>query len=95
MIDLEQRIRERAYQIWLQEGMPESRHLDHWRLATELIAIEDGQKSTLKAVEKLGPEGEPIEPLEAIQNSGEFPTLTDQGETVIPGRNRGSPFTGT
>ena len=53
---------------------------------TELVAIEDRQKSTLKPVESLGPEGEPIEPVEALQNAGEFP-LTDQGEAAIPSRN--------
>jgi Protein of unknown function (DUF2934) len=42
MSDLEQRIRERAYRIWLEEGMPEGRENAHWDMATELIAIEDG-----------------------------------------------------
>ena len=81
MSDIEQRIRERAYQIWLDEGCPEGRELDHWDMATELVAIEDGQRSTLKPIEQnLGPLGEPIEPIEAVRNAGEFPTLTDQGE---------------
>jgi hypothetical protein len=73
MSDLEQRIRERAYRIWLEEGMPEGRHRDHWMLATELIAIEDGQKSTLKPVEQLGPEGEPIEPLKRYKTAASSP----------------------
>jgi hypothetical protein len=29
------------------------------------------------------PYGEPVEPLEAIKNQGEFPTLTDQGEEQL------------
>jgi Protein of unknown function (DUF2934) len=87
MSDLEQRIRERAYRIWLEESMPEGRENAHWDMATELIAIEDGQKATLKPVEhNLGPEGEPVEPIEALTNLGEFPTLTDQGEASIPSR---------
>jgi hypothetical protein len=54
-------------------------------MATELVAIEDGQRSTLKPSEKnLGPLGEPIEPVEAVRNIGEFPTLTDQGEGQYP-----------
>ena len=82
MSDIEQRIRERAYRIWLDEGCPEGRELDHWDMATELVAIEDGQRSTLKPIEQnLGPLGEPIEPVEAVRNAGEFPTLTDQGES--------------
>jgi hypothetical protein len=40
MTDLEQRIRERAYSIWLEEGSPEGRADVHWDLATELVAIE-------------------------------------------------------
>ena len=81
MSDIEQRIRERAYRIWLDEGCPQGRELDHWDKATELVAIEDGQRSTLKPFEKnLGPHGEPIEPVEAVRNAGEFPTLNDQGE---------------
>jgi hypothetical protein len=27
------RIRERAYEIWISEGRPEGRHLDHWHRA--------------------------------------------------------------
>jgi hypothetical protein len=44
---VEQRIRERAYRIWIEEGCPKGRELDRWDMATELVAIEDGQKSTL------------------------------------------------
>jgi len=31
--DMEQKIRERAYQIWEQEGRIHGRHEDHWHLA--------------------------------------------------------------
>ena len=51
MSDVEQRIRERAYQIWLEEGCPEGRELDHWNMATEWVAIEDEQQSTLKPID--------------------------------------------
>jgi hypothetical protein len=82
---VEQRIRERAYRIWLEEGCPEGRELDHWEMATELVAIEDGQQSTPKPFDQnLGPDGEPIEPIEAVRNAGELPTLTDQGEGRYP-----------
>ena len=85
MSDIEQRIREKAYHLWLEEGCPDGRKTDHWDMSTELVAIEDGQKSTLKPIDKnLGPLGEPIEPLEAVRNTGEFPTLTDQGEAKHP-----------
>ena len=38
-IDILQRIRERSYQLWEQEGRPDGRHLDHWLQAEqELVA---------------------------------------------------------
>jgi hypothetical protein len=49
MSDLDQRIRERAYRIWLEEGCPEGREKDHWDMATELVPIEDGQTGDAKA----------------------------------------------
>lgn len=47
-IDLKQRIRERAYQIWLEEGKPSGRDLAHWELAKAEIAA----KTTTKEGEK-------------------------------------------
>jgi hypothetical protein len=89
MEDLEQRIRERAHRIWLEEGCPEGREKIHWDMAAELVAIEDGQKATLKPVdEKLGPWAEPIEPVEIARQAGETPTLTDQGESELPRKRR-------
>lgn len=38
----EQRIRERAYQLWEQDGRPHGRDWDHWERARTLIASEDG-----------------------------------------------------
>lgn len=40
-------------------------------------AVED---DPIASDDVLGPEGEPIEPVLAVVNEGEFPTLTDQGE---------------
>lgn len=61
-----------------------------------MIAIEEHQKDTLKPTgaepqenaeddpiaspDVFGPEGEPVEPVLAVENAGEFPTLTDEGE---------------
>lgn len=80
---LEQRIRERAYQLWEQEGRPEGRADVHWDEATELVAIEENMRFATHPVpepDSFGPSGEPIEPLVAVENQGEFPTITDQGE---------------
>jgi hypothetical protein len=93
---MERRLRERAKHLWEHAGRPASGVDAYIDRARELIAIEQHQTDTLiptgaqgkEAVEDdsiasddvLGPEGEPIEPLEAVANEGEFPTLTDQGE---------------
>ncbi|MCJ8142248.1 DUF2934 domain-containing protein [Ancylobacter sp. A5.8] len=76
-------IRERAYRLWEQEGRPEGRAESHWSQAKEMIAIEEGLPETLKPVKA---RGEPVEPIEALTNAGEFPTLTDEGEMTIPGK---------
>ena len=63
MEDFEERVRARAYRLWQEEGCPEGRAQTHWKLARELIAIEDNQKSTTKPIpreETLGPSGGPI-----------------------------------
>jgi len=39
--DDEARIRERAYLIWIEEGMPHGDHERHWHLARTLVMIED------------------------------------------------------
>ena len=77
---LEDRIKQRARRIWEEEGRPEGRDLAHWELAKLAIAQEDGQAGALRPVN--GPTAEPIE---AVANQGEFPTLTDQGEQQNPG----------
>ena len=38
----ERLIRERAYYIWLHEGRPEGRHLEHWQRAIVHIDEEEG-----------------------------------------------------
>jgi pyrroloquinoline quinone (PQQ) biosynthesis protein C len=52
MDDLQQR-RERAYRIWVEEGRPEGRHLDHWRRAGEETDVgEEEAAETTEANEK-------------------------------------------
>jgi len=81
MDDMNDRIQQRAYRLWVEEGCPEGRQEIHWDRARELVAIEQNQKHTTKPVtHHQGAAGEPVEPIEAVENAGEFPTLTDQGE---------------
>lgn len=39
-VDVEQRIRDRAYAIWLEEGCPHGRDADHWVQAERAILDE-------------------------------------------------------
>ncbi|MCP1609327.1 putative membrane protein [Azospirillum lipoferum] len=39
-VDVEQRIRDRAYAIWLNEGCPHGRDADHWLQAERAILAE-------------------------------------------------------
>ncbi|MBB3263489.1 hypothetical protein FHW79_001085 [Azospirillum sp. OGB3] len=90
--DLESRIRARAHQIWEREGRPEDRAEDHWKLASEEIAIEDNYRDTLRPNPARGPDDtaertEPVEPVLSMENQGEMPGIADQGEEFrIPGR---------
>jgi hypothetical protein len=90
------KIAARARLLWEEAGRPSTGPDAYAGRARELIAIEEHQSDTLKPtgaeprdnVEDvpiaspriLGPEGVPVEPLLAVENQGEFPTLTDEGE---------------
>jgi len=80
MDTFEDRIRQRAHRLWVEEGCPEGRSDVHWDKARELVAIEENHKLTLKPAPRADQRGEPVEPIEAVENAGEFPTMTDQGE---------------
>jgi len=76
--DYEQRVRQRAHEIWLREGQPDGRAEDHWNLAREEISEAEGLEDTLKPIE---PEGPMAEPLLAVESLGDLPgRLSDQGE---------------
>ena len=63
MSDHDGRVRQRAYQIWTEEGCPEGRAEIHWEMARELVAIEENFSIALKPAPVDGaesPGGEPI-----------------------------------
>jgi hypothetical protein len=92
MDDFDERVRQRAHRLWVEEGCPEGRSEVHWEKARELVAIEENQKLATKPVPRGdNAAGEPVEPIEALSNAGEFPTLTDQGEQSPPKRRRAAP----
>ncbi len=80
--DRDDKIRARAYQLWEEEGRPEGRAEQHWYTARESLAVEESQETTYLPIDT----GTNPEPIEAVENAGEFPTLTDQGELRIPHR---------
>jgi len=43
--DREERIRLRAYELWLLEGQPEGREEEHWFRAAEAVRLEDIENS--------------------------------------------------
>jgi hypothetical protein len=85
--DLEERIRVRAYHLWLADGCPPGREQDYWERAKELQAIVDnpsaGQRPNPMAQHhgEVPPTEEPVEEAEIQENYGEFPErFTDQGD---------------
>lgn len=89
--ELEDRIRQRAHLLWVEEGRPEGREIEYRAKARELIAIEDNQDSATKprprGPQAHAPGGQPVEPAVAVENQGEFPGLADQGEeSTVPKR---------
>jgi hypothetical protein len=84
----DERVRLRAYEIWLNEGRPEGRDQRHWEMAREIVGYEDAHRSTLVPVS--GSAGELAEPSLAFQSQGDLPTLTDQGDSN-PGPSRSPP----
>ena len=80
------RVRAKARHLWEAAGKPANRKVeDFLDEAGELVAIEDSQRDTLKPNplkdQEERPFGEPVESPLVAENLGEFPDLTDQGES--------------
>ncbi len=83
----EERIEYHAVQLWEGAGRPAGGPAAYHEEARELAAIEENGHFALKPVQPAGPFGEPVEESVALENLGEFPTLTDQGdEQTFPDR---------
>jgi hypothetical protein len=48
-VDREQRIRERAYKIWLEEGQPYGHGNEHWAQAEKQLAEEENAEPETKS----------------------------------------------
>ncbi len=49
-LDHDERIRQRAYEIWEREGRPHGRDEEHWRMAVDELVDEVGDASITQAV---------------------------------------------
>ncbi len=93
----EQRIRERAYHLWEQDGRPQGRDLEYWERADELERMEasagSGQLPNPLGQPGADPNrGQPVEEAEIQENLGEFPDrFADQGERQPTPRSRRKP----
>ncbi len=74
-----ERIRERAYHLWQEDGCPHGRDTEYWIRAEELLAMADYPSGTVPVDTPRG--DEVIDEAELQDNLGEFPGLqADQGE---------------
>jgi hypothetical protein len=95
MPDTTEKVREKAYELWILEGRPEGRDLVHWDMARELVAQEDGLDTTLLPIHS--GEDDVEDAVAALDNEGEAPGLIDQGKDdsdalrAIPSLNATSP----
>jgi hypothetical protein len=74
----EERIRLKAYEIWLNEGKPEGRDERHWAMARELVGYEDAHRSTLQPS---AGSAEPVKSAATFQGGGDRPGVTDVGKS--------------
>lgn len=74
----QERIRRKSEELWEAQGRPDEGPAHFEEMARELLAIAENPHATTQPVQNPRvPDGEP---LLAVRNLGEFPTLTDQGE---------------
>lgn len=72
------RLQERARQLWEEDGRPAAGPQAYEEEAAQLLAIEAAPHAGTVPLQESRHAA--VEPLEALENQGEFPTLTDQGE---------------
>ncbi|MEH6773107.1 MAG: hypothetical protein V7668_04220 [Cereibacter changlensis] len=73
----DKRVEQRAELLWQEAGSPEGGFIPYLDQARELLAIEENPHSSTHPIDEHLPDGES---LLAVENQGEFPTTTDQGE---------------
>ena len=74
----QERVQQKARELWEEHGCPDEGPSHFADMAQELIAIAENPQATTRPAKD--PREPDAEPLIAVENQGEFPTLTDQGE---------------
>ena len=89
MIPKEERVRRRAHQLWIEQGYPSGREIDHWTQAEREINAaysEDGNLRPLEENGKLTPEAakEKLALINALMrgNSVEVRLLSEQTQVL-------------
>lgn len=72
------RVQQKARELWEEHGCPDEGPSHFADMAQELIGIAENPQATTRPAKD--PRAPDAEPAIAIENQGEFPTLTDQGE---------------
>jgi hypothetical protein len=91
--DREQRVRERAYQLWEADGKPHGRDVEYWERARALVGMEESAGNDVPPNPQTSP-GSPrktgVEQAEIQEKPGEFPDrLAGQGVVkTAPGPKR-------
>lgn len=89
----EQRVRERAYELWQADGSPHGGETEYWERARELVGMEDSRQTAQLPLPRADDPhriaGQLIEEASIQENLGEFPDRSaDQGEHApTPNRN--------
>ena len=87
---MERKIRERAHQLWLANGQPEGRDLEHWVEAERQIMEEQGQGEPIAAqpdppAPSDRPEPQPEPPADPLRNPMEIASTKDPEYPATPG----------
>jgi hypothetical protein len=83
-----QQIKARAHRMWQEAGSPQGREDEYLERARELQAFVDHPAAGLLpnpmiAHPQPAPTEEPVEEAELLENLGEFPGRSDQGDRVL------------
>src|SRR5690349_21805977 len=91
----EQRIRERAYAIWLREGRPHGKDREHWRLAeAEVVAEEAAERETASSAAAAPSPDPPAEPPAKTGRPVRSRPARRKDEAEPAGEGRNAPRTG-